>query len=573
MSSQGRRVDHWRSSLDAVEELRARMAAVADPQDDAIARQLMAHVAHTKSSGFIALLDADGHVLDITPQALIAGGIDRSEAIGLPLWATPWWKATDPADVRVLERAVIAAADGRFSRFDADLLIEAGGREAGTLDLSLRPLRAQDGRVAFVVAEGRPITDRKRVEQRLARQNAELSALTERLARVHDYRERLLGELSHDLRAPLQLVVTRAEQVLRSGAADDELHKQVAGMRLAALDALEQVNDMLEQVKADHGEARLALVDADLAQAVRTVAESFGPLADTRDIELQVVADSGPMMARFDVERLSRIVSNLLANAIRHASDGGRVRCELSLAGGAARLEVADSGPGVPLEHRNKIFGRYRSGLGGDGRRRGAGAGLGLAIVREFVELHGGTVSLDEAPEGGALFVVELPLQPPDGPPIGPTLTQHAAAAQRTEYVRSHLEAELFGGPEPALVPTVLVVERASERAEAIVAGIGESAVTLVTDNAVDALRLALELRPEAVVIGTGVGDDTLPTTLLRRLANDTRLAGARRIALAGEREEDPNADDLIAAGAHAVLPAAAAGEIGARELGLATPR
>jgi signal transduction histidine kinase len=568
MSSQGRRLDHWRSSLDAVEALRERLAEVTDAQDDPVARQLMARVAHVKSSSFIALLDAGGRVVDITPQALIAGGIDRAEAIGLPLWATPWWKATDPADRRALERAVVAAADGRFSRFDVDLLIEAGGRESGTLDLSLRPLRGQDGRVAFVVAEGRPITDRKRVEQRLARQNAELSALTERLARVHDYRERLLGELSHDLRAPLQLVVTRAEQVLRSDA-DDELHKQVAGMRLAALDALEQVNDMLEQVKADHGEARLALVDADLAQAVRTVAESFAPLADTRDIELQVVADSGPVAARFDVERVSRIVSNLLANAIRHASEGGRVRCELSLAGGAARLEVADSGPGVPPEHRNKIFGRYRSGLGGDGRRRGAGAGLGLAIVREFVELHGGTVSLDEAPEGGALFVVELPLRPPDGPPIGPTLSQHAAAAQRTEYVRSHLEAELFGGPEPALVPTVLVVERASERAEAIVAGIGDSAVTLVTDDAVDALRLALELRPEAIVIGTGVGDDTLPTTLLRRLANDARLAGARRIALAGEREEDPTAEGLIAAGAHAVLPAGEAAEIGPRALGL----
>jgi PAS domain S-box-containing protein len=572
MSGQGRRLDHWRSSLDVVEALRARMDQVLDPPDDAVARQLMANVAHAKSSSFIALLDAEGHVLDVNPQALIAGGVDRAEVIGLPLWVTPWWAGTDPSDLRALERAVVSAAEGRFSRFDVDLLIEAGGRASGTLDLSLRPLRGQDGRVAFVVAEGRPITDRKRVEQRLAQQNAELSALTERLARVHDYRERLLGELSHDLRAPLQLVVTRAEQVLLAGP-DPELRKQVAGMRLAALDALEQVNDMLEQVKADHGETRLEIVDADLAQAVRTVAESFAPLAEARDIELQVVTGGTPVAARFDVERVSRIVSNLLANAIRHADEGGRVRCQLGLVDGAARLEVADSGPGVPLEHRNKIFGRYRSGLGGDGRRRGAGAGLGLAIVREFVELHGGSVSLDEAPEGGALFVIELPLRPPEGPEVAATLSQHAAAARRTEYVRSHLELELEGGPEPALVPTVLIVERAPERVEAIAAGIGDDAVTCVTDDAVDALRLALELRPAAVVIGTAVGDDTLPTTLLRRLASDPRLSPARRIALAGEREEDPTPEDLIEAGAEAVLPAAAAHEIGARELGLATPR
>jgi PAS domain S-box-containing protein len=573
MSSQGRRrLDHWRSSLDAVEALRQRMVDVDDPQDDPTARQLMAHVAHAKSSSFIALLDPNGHVLDVNPQALIAGGVDRAEAIGLPLWVTPWWAATQPADLRALERAVVSAAEGRFSRFDVDMLIEAGGRTGGTLDLSLRPLRGQDGRVAFIVAEGRPITDRKRVEQRIAQQNAELSALTERLARVHDYRERLLGELSHDLRAPLQLVIARAEQVLRSEP-DPDIAKQVAGMRLAALDALEQVNDMLEQVKADHGETRLALVDADLGQAVRTVAESFAPLAEARGIELQVLTHAGPVAARFDVERVSRIVSNLLANAIRHAGGNGRVRCELRSNGAVARLEVADSGPGVPPEHRNEIFGRYRSGVHGDGRSSGVGAGLGLAIVREFVELHGGVVGLDEAPEGGALFVVELPLGPPDGQPIAPTLSQHAAAAQRTEYVRSHLEVELAGGPQPALVPTVLVVELAPERAEAIAAGIGDGAVTCITDDAVDGLRLALELQPDAIVVGTAVGDGTPPTALLERLAGDERLSRARRIALVGEREEDPTAEDLIAAGAHAVVPAVDATEIGSRELGLATPR
>ena len=96
-------------------------------------------------------------------------------------------------------------------------------------------------------------------------------------------------------------------------------------IRLAALSALEQINDMLEQVKADHGEARLTLVDADLARAVRTVAEQFEPLAGDREIELSVeVPDS--VSARFDVERVSRIVSNLLANAIRHTPVGGRVR-------------------------------------------------------------------------------------------------------------------------------------------------------------------------------------------------------------------------------------------------------
>src|SRR6201999_2201952 len=119
--------------------------------------------------------------------------------------------------------------------------------------------------------------------------------------------------------------------------------------------------------------------------------------------------------ARFDVERVSRIVSNLLANAIRHAPVGGLVGVRLSAGGAAAKLSVSDSGTGVPPEQRERIFGRFRAGVNGDGRSGGAGAGLGLAIVREFVELHGGEIDVGEAHEGGALFTVTLPLRPPEG--------------------------------------------------------------------------------------------------------------------------------------------------------------
>jgi len=562
------RLDHWRASLDSVEILRRRLAEVPDPQQDAVTRQVMAQVAHAKSSSFTALLNEHGQVLDVNPAALIAGGLDRSEVIGLPLWVTPWWLGASPDLPDQVEKATRAAISGRFARFDVDVRVEAAGREMGTLDLLLRPLRGRDGQVAFVVAEGRSVTDRKRIEQRLAQQNAELSALTERLVRVHDYRERLLGELSHDLRAPLHVVVARADQLLR-GEPDDHLRAQVFNIRVAALGALEQISDMLEQVKADHGEAQLSLVDADLARAVRTVAHSFEPLAGDRGISLVLEAPE-TLAARFDVERVSRIVSNLLANAIRHAPYGGVVRCTLAGGDGGATLEVADSGPGVPPEHRDEVFGRFRSGLRGDGRSAGVGAGLGLAIVREFVELHGGEVSLTSAPEGGALFTVALPLLPPDGPRVTASLTQQSAAAQRAEYVRSHLEAEIAAERAKPRVPTVVIVEHVAGRADAILTGIGDTAVTCVAADALEALRLAVELRPEAVVVGTATGD--MPaTSLLRRLAADDRLRNVRRLALAGEREEDPSPEELISAGAQLVLPAGAAEEIGGRLWATAT--
>jgi hypothetical protein len=196
--------------------------------------------------------------------------------------------------------------------------------------------------------------------------------------------------------------------------------------------------------------------------------------------------------------------------------------------------------------------------------RRFAGVGLGLYIVRQLSDALDAELSATNVEGGGAEFAVTLPLRPPEGRGIPATLAQHAAAAQRTEFVRSQLEAELTSDDAVPRVPTVVIVERVPGRADAILDGVGDAAVTCVAEDAIEALRLAGELRPDAVVVGTATGD--MPaTSLLRRLAADERLIGVRRVALAGEREQDASPEALIAAGAQLVLPAAAAGDLGGR--------
>src|SRR4051794_4718474 len=109
------RLDHWRTSLDLVEALRLHLAEGGSALEDAIARQLMAQVAHAKSSSFMALLTERGEVLDVNPAALIAGGVDRSEVAGLPLWSTPWWTAATAEHVRMVTAAILGAAEGRIA--------------------------------------------------------------------------------------------------------------------------------------------------------------------------------------------------------------------------------------------------------------------------------------------------------------------------------------------------------------------------------------------------------------------------------------------------------------------------
>src|SRR5918997_1512077 len=132
MSSQGRRVDHWRASLDVVELLRDHLAQT-NGREDSVTRALMAQVAHAKSSSFIALLDAEGNVLDVNPAALISGGLDQAEVLGLPFWTTAWWREAGVETARALQRAVTAAAEGQFARFDVDVFTSGQEPRRGTL--------------------------------------------------------------------------------------------------------------------------------------------------------------------------------------------------------------------------------------------------------------------------------------------------------------------------------------------------------------------------------------------------------------------------------------------------------
>ena len=522
--------------MDVQHALQARLEEIGDPEGDPETRRLMAQVALAKATSFIALLRADGRLLDVTDAPLTSAGLDRHEVIGRLLWQTPWCRHSE--DVQAdLRRAVELAADGRFARFDVELLMGSGGTVSETVDLVLRPLRGIDGRVEFIVAEGRQVSDRKRAEERIARQNAELSVLTDRLARIHSFRERLLAELSHDLRAPLQIVLTRAER-LRRHRGDDALDAEAQGIRLAALDALEQVDAMLDQVRSDHGETRLALVDDDLAASVRAVAEQFGALAAERGIELNVDAPE-PVPARFDPERISRVISNLLANSLRFAPAGGVVRCTLSATAETASIEVADSGIGVPADQREVLFERFRTADNGDGR---SGTGLGLAIVKEFVALHGGQVVVDEAPEGGALFTVRLPREPAASEPAPMRLSQQLAAARRARYVKEHLEAELTGTTPHTLpeleLPSVLLVDRDTDRTTPLAEALDGRAGVFTAAEAAEALRLASDLQPDMVVIGRLDGERTAGA-LLDRMSREWRLAGVLRVALV-ERGGDP---------------------------------
>jgi signal transduction histidine kinase len=246
-----------------------------------------------------------------------------------------------------------------------------------------------------------------------------------------------LADVGHELKSPLSIMLALCTRLEESGRLQAEDADDVARIRANAYTMLRRVQDLMLVARLDNVDRQLEAAVVDVAAIVRTCAEGFGSIAAQRELDLRIgVPERLPAVA--DEEKLVSVVSNLVANAIRHAPAGGVVRCSLSTAPGRLILQVADDGAGVAPDQREMIFERYRRGS------RSPGTGLGLAIVSEIAQLHGGSVAVGDAPEGGALFTVELPLRTQRVAPQRPPGPQRSLAlADRQKAIVEELRAEL----------------------------------------------------------------------------------------------------------------------------------
>ena len=232
--------------------------------------------------------------------------------------------------------------------------------------------------------------------------NAMVDALQARLARD----ARFASDISHELRSPLTTLATSLVVLGRNTSGWTEPQRQALELMSAETTAFQRlVEDLLEISRADAGATALVLDDVVAGEFARRVAATVCP---NSEIEVDPAAEEASI--RIDKRRIERAFANLAQNAERYA--GGVVRLGLCRTAEGIRFEVDDKGPGVPEADRERVFERFARG--GAGRRApGTGVGLGLALVSEHVALHGGSVSVEERPGGGARFVVELPVQTP----------------------------------------------------------------------------------------------------------------------------------------------------------------
>jgi PAS domain S-box-containing protein len=369
----------------------------------------------------------------------------------------------------------------------------------------------------------------------LAIENARLYARAQEVNRAKD---EFLATLSHELRTPLTPILGWTHMIRSGRLGPAEVAQGVRVIEKNSQSLSRLINDLLDMSSILSGKMRIERAPVELGGVVREAAETVRPQADARSVAVEVqTGDLPPAFVSGDRTRLVQVFWNLLHNAVKFSREGGRVRVRVGATDGTARVEVEDEGAGIPSEFLPHVFERFRQADMATTRAHG-GLGLGLALVKSFVEAHGGSVRAESAgPERGSRFVVALPSVKSDG----------------TRRDTGDLEA---GDGEPCAEGAchVLLVEDAPDTLEMLKVAFesrGYTSAACATPE--EALRVAESERFDIIVSDIG-----LPRIdgyeLIARLREMPHLRGVPALALTGYAAQR-DAEAALAAGFDAHVP------------------
>ncbi len=235
---------------------------------------------------------------------------------------------------------------------------------------------------------------------------------------MEQIRSRFFANISHEFRTPLSLILAPLETLLQAAPQDSKEHILYLMMERNARRLLNLINQLLDLSKLEAGSLHLELKPGEVIGLLDALAVTFMPLAENRQINFTYQLPATPWVALFDSDKLEKIVVNLLSNACKYTPDGGAISLEASIHPDRNQKEtkqvltiaVTDNGKGIEANQVDKIFDRFYVADTAQEHNRES-TGIGLALTKELVELHGGRISVQSKPQQGTRFVVELPLE------------------------------------------------------------------------------------------------------------------------------------------------------------------
>jgi signal transduction histidine kinase/CheY-like chemotaxis protein len=397
--------------------------------------------------GALWMLDRESNVmrcLDFCkPSALAVDEFEKltretalDKGVGLP---GRIWASGEPARIDNVTadpnfpRAHAAELVGLRGGFGFPILL--GQEVLGVLEFFSREIREPDEELfKMMMSLGGQIgqfTKRRRAEEERADLlERERTARTD-AEKANRLKDEFLATVSHELRTPLNAVIGWS-RMLRSGRLDPEsAHHALEVIERNACAQKQIIEDILDVSRVITGKLQLTLGPVDLVAIVDAALDAVRPALEAKGIKIETIIDADLRIVSGDADRLQQVVWNLLSNAAKFTPSGGKVEVRMSHNSTHVQIEVSDTGPGIDPDFLPHVFERFRQADGSTTRTHG-GLGLGLAIVRHLVELHGGVITADNRSDGpGAIFSVKLRL--PSGELRSETLAGALAMFEEAE--------------------------------------------------------------------------------------------------------------------------------------------
>jgi len=479
--------------------------------------------------------DLQGRVTLINPVAQEMVGWTEAEAEGRPLMEV--FRIINERTGQPSENPVVRILRGEdpAGLSDQDVLTARDGRET-PIDNRAAPIKDERGNFIGVVLAFRDITERKRIEK--AREQSlryeqearfEADIARRRAEEANRLKDEFLATVSHELRTPLNHILGWIT-MLSSGKLQPEKAQK-------AFDTIERnvraqgrlIDDLLDVSRIISGKLTIEPRQIEIAKVVDAAAESIIPAAEVKGVNFKAILDAEAGVVSGDPDRLQQAIWNLLSNAVKFTPKDGHVELRLTRLNSQIKIAVSDDGRGIDPEFLPHVFDRFRQQDATTGRQHG-GLGLGLAIVRHLVELHGGSVRVESAGEDrGATFTITLPVA-------------DAHAAPSGEAPRSSTAGESFTGlPSLSGVRVLLVDDLAEARDLITFALANKGAEVRAVASAAEGLYMLREWRPDVILSDIAMPNEDGYTFIsnVRKLSEELggRIPAAALTAYVGSKE------------------------------------
>lgn len=381
-------------------EAEALQRALADESRATADSHLRFRAFFDQGSYFAAVLALDGTVLDANRLCLDACGYRHQDVVGTPFADCGWWNRSSELMAMVREAILAAQAGDRVRRETPYFLADGRQRMA---ELLLTPVRDELGQVHFIAATGEDISERLALD-------AEVRKLAKRLAASDRRKTEFMATLAHELLNPLG-TLHNINSVLRRAQPRTVLIEQVQPpLERQVIHMTRLVRDLLDVGRIESGKLELHTSTIELHDLLMRAAEMLRAKIDASHLTFSLLQPSLPVSLTVDVTRMTQVIANLLDNAVKFTPKGGHVQLAARHDACCVEIAVSDDGVGIAAERLHSIFDMFTQLRHGE--LRPSGLGIGLALVRNLVELHGGEVRAESEGVGrGTTMTVTLPIR------------------------------------------------------------------------------------------------------------------------------------------------------------------